>query len=124
MTIDVVFTNIIRVSKNLCDWTRYTNVKDKFSIIKAIIQHASSNDKVVQTINEQRSEKELRIDSPHYRGQPRAVFTVINSKSDKKNAVLMKSTLESIKTITQGAMGSAMGAGLVEIFKRVGMMII
>ena len=46
------------------------------------------------------------------------------AKSDKKNAVLMKSTLESIKTITQGALGSAMGAGLFDAFKRVGLMII
>jgi len=35
----------------------------------------------------------------------------------------MKSTLESIKAIAQGAIGSAMGAGLVESFNRVGMMI-
>jgi len=34
-----------------------------------------------------------------------------NARSDKKNAVLMKTTLESIKSITQGALGSAMGAG-------------
>ncbi|KPA10003.1 small GTP-binding protein domain protein [Candidatus Magnetomorum sp. HK-1] len=47
-----------------------------------------------------------------------------NAKSDKKNPVLIKSTLESIKTITQGALGSAMGTGLVETFKRVGMFIV
>jgi len=210
LTINIVFTKIIRVSMNLCDWTRYTNVKDKFYKIKAIIPHASSNEKVVQAINDQQPEIDIRLNSPHYRGQPRPVFTVINkpqqlihgtyitigentmgdninfsgngniafgkdkatvnqtnieytannkllkeikklkdelskinidqnnreaidiqfeilennSKSDKKNVILMKSTLESIKTITQGALGSAMGAGLVEIFKRVGMMII
>ncbi|KPA19397.1 hypothetical protein MHK_000383 [Candidatus Magnetomorum sp. HK-1] len=46
------------------------------------------------------------------------------AKLDNKNSVLMKSTLEAIKNITQGALGSAMGAGLIEAFKRVGMMIV
>jgi len=45
-------------------------------------------------------------------------------KIDKKNSVLMLSTLESIKNIAQGAIGSAIGAGLVEAFKRVGILLI
>ena len=46
------------------------------------------------------------------------------AKLNKNNPILMNSTLESIKTITQGALGSAMGTGLVETFHRVGSMIL
>ncbi|KPA12704.1 low-complexity protein [Candidatus Magnetomorum sp. HK-1] len=46
------------------------------------------------------------------------------AKSDNKNALIMNNALESIKTITQGALGSSMGVGLVEIFKRIGMLIL
>jgi len=85
----------------------------------------SVNKKILTEIQKLKDEiSKLTIDQTNKEAIDIQFETLENyAKSDKKNPVLMKSTLESIKAITQGALGSAIGAGLIETFKRVGMMI-
>ena len=99
--------------------------KDNSKVKQTNIEYAENNKLLTEIDKLKKEVSKLNIDQTN-REAIDIQFEALESsaKSDKKNAVLMKSTLESIKTITQGALGSAMGAGLIETFKRVGMMII
>jgi len=91
-----------------------------------INQYNNSNKEFIEVLDQLKDElSKLTIDQTNREAIDIQLKTLEdNAKSDKNNPVLMKSTLESIKTITQGALGSAMGSGLVETFKRVGMLIV
>ena len=98
--------------------------KDNANVNQTNVDY-SSNNELLKEVNKLKAEiLKFNID----RNSKNAIAFHIDVlekqvKSDNKNAVLLKSTLESIKAITQGALGSAMGSALVETFKRVGLMI-
>ena len=87
---------------------------------------SEANNELLTEIKELKDElSKLIIDQTNREAIDIQFATLENyAKSEKKNTVLMTSTLDLIKTVTQGALGGAMGTGLVEAFNRVGMMFV
>ena len=99
--------------------------KDQATVNQTNTEYSNNNEILKKIKNLKNELSKLTIDQSSREAIDIQFVTLVNqAKSDKKNTVLMKSTLESIKAITQGALGSAMGSGLVEAFKRIGLMIL
>ena len=100
--------------------------KDNATVNQTNIEHAANNELLTEIKKLKEELSKLNIDQANREAIDIQFDTleIYANKSDKKNPVLMKSTLDSIKAITQGALGSAIGSGLVETFNRIGSMIL
>jgi len=100
--------------------------KDNATVNQTNIEDATNNNELLKEINNLKDElSKITINQINKDAIDFQFETLeYQAKSDNKNALIMNNALESIKTITQGALGSSMGVGLVEIFKRIGMLIL
>ena len=124
------FEDLINNCEEFCNEDISKKIKNLYSIIyKDLYDNAiinQTNKALLTEINKLKDElSKLKIGKTNREAIDILIENLENyAFSDKKNSVLMKSTLDSIKIITQDALGSEMNLDLVETFKRVRMMIV
>jgi ribonuclease HII len=102
--------------------------KDHATVKQTNMNHVTNNELLTEINNLKDEISKINIDQTDREAIDTQFENLENyANSNKKNSVLMKSTLEAIKNITIGALGGALGGamtpGLVEAFNRLELMI-